>query len=127
MLAPSQTAEASSKVMAAGLCASAPRSPMQTYSACAPDRRPKTSSPTANSVTAAPTASTSPASSLPRMFRFGRSKPVKKRVKNGSASRQPQSDRLTVVAWILTSTSSSLGTGRSTSASRRTSGGPYFS
>ena len=33
--------------------------------------------------------------------------------------------RLTVVARILTSTSSPLGTGCSTSSSRRTSGGPY--
>src|SRR5215218_2462727 len=46
---------------------------------------------------------------------------------NGFALRQPQSDRLTVVAWILTRTSSSFGTGRSTSSTRRTSGGPYRS
>src|SRR5215207_6510922 len=46
---------------------------------------------------------------------------------NGFALRQPQSDRLTVVEWILTRTSSSFGTGRSTSSSRRTSGGPYLS
>src|SRR5215211_2816567 len=46
---------------------------------------------------------------------------------NGFALRQPQSDRLTVVAWILTRTWSSFGTGRSTSSIRRTSGGPYLS
>jgi hypothetical protein len=43
------------------------------------------------------------------------------------AARNPQSDWVTVVAWILTRTSSSLGTGRSTSSSRSTSGGPYRS
>ena len=37
MIAPSQTAAASSKVMPAGLCASAPLSRTQTYSAFAPD------------------------------------------------------------------------------------------
>ena len=90
-------------------------------------RIPKTLSPTLNSVTAAPTASTSPASSLPRILRFGRRRPVKKREMNDSALRSPQSLRLTVEAWILTRTSSSLGTGRSTSSSRSTSGGPYLS
>ncbi len=127
-LAPSQTAAASSKVMPAGLCASGALSCMQTNSACAPKPlTPKTWSPTSNSVTAAPTASTSPASSMPRIFRFGRRRPVKKREMNELALRSPQSVRLTVVAWILTRTSSSLGTGRSTSSSRRTSGGPYLS
>ncbi len=128
MLTPSQTAAASSKVMPAGLCATAALSRTQTNSACAPKPlTPKTSSPTSNSLTAAPTASTSPASSMPRILRLGRRQPVKYRVKNGFALRQPQSVRLTVVAWILTSTSSSFGTGRSTSSSRWTSGGPYRS
>jgi hypothetical protein len=108
--------------------ASGALSPMQTNSACAPEPvTPKTGSPTSNPVAAAPTASTSPASSMPRIFRFGRRRPVKKRVMNSSADRSPQSVRVTVVAWILTRTSSSLGTGRSTSSSRRTSGGPYLS
>ena len=49
------------------------------------------------------------------------------REKNGCGVRQPQSERLTVVAWIRTRISSSFGTGLSTSASRRTSGGPYLS
>jgi len=40
---------------------------------------------------------------------------------------EPAVRPVTVVAWILTRTSSSLGTGRSTSSSRRTSGGPYVS
>ena len=38
MIAPSQTAAASSKLMLDGLCASAPCSRTQTYSACAPER-----------------------------------------------------------------------------------------
>src|SRR5919197_4615573 len=127
-LAPSQTAAASSKVIPAGLCASGALSRMQTNSAWAPDPlTPKTWSPTSNSVTAAPTASTSPANSMPRIFRFGRRRPVKNRLMKNSALRSPQSVRLTVVAWILTRTSSSFGTGRSTSARRRTSGGPYLS
>ena len=49
------------------------------------------------------------------------------REKKGCGFRQPQSDRVTVVAWTLTRTSSSFGVGRSTSSSRRTSGGPYLS
>src|SRR5256714_14711889 len=126
-LAPSQTAAASSKLTPAGLCANGAVSGTQTYSAFAPDlMTPKTSSPTWNSVTAAPTASISPASSMPRIFRFGRRRPVKKRVTNSSAERSPLSVRVTVVAWSLTRTSSSLGTGCSTSSSRRTSGGPYL-
>ena len=57
MQRPSQTAAASSKLIPSGMCATAPLSRTHTYSACA--RRspstPKTRSPTANSVTAAPT------------------------------------------------------------------------
>lgn len=44
----------------------------------------------------------------------------------GRGWRKPQSARSTVVAWIGTSTSLSLGVGRSISSSRRTSAGPYF-
>src|SRR6266511_1628742 len=62
---------------------------------------PNTSSPTLKSVTPAPTS---------------------------SARRTPMaSPRVTVDTWTLTSTSSSFGTGRSTSATRSTSGGPYRS
>ena len=68
-----------------------------------PGHRPRTRS------TAAPTASTSPASSAPRIRSFGRRKPLKKRHRNGFAARTWQSVRLTVVAWILTRTSSSVG------------------
>ena len=59
--------------------------------------------------------------------RLGRRRPANSRHMNGSAARRWQSVRLTVVAWILMRTSSSLGAGRSTSSSRRTSGGPYLS
>ena len=63
----------------------------------------------------------------PGVRRFGRRSPVNTREKNGSAARKPQSERVTEVAWTLTSTSSSFGTGRGTSSSRSTSGGPYRS
>ena len=124
MIPPSQTAAASSKLSAAGLRAKAALSRAQTYSAWAPGLMPKSSSPASNSVTAEPTASTTPASSLPRIGRLGRRRPVKTREKNGCAARQPQSDRFTVVARTRISISSSFGTGFSTSASRSTSGGP---
>src|SRR5207247_2303421 len=42
------------------------------------------------------------------------------------ASRVAQSARVTATARTLTRTSSSLGVGRSTSSSRKTSGGPYL-
>ena len=45
-------------------------------------------------MTAAPTASTSPANSMPRIRRFGRRRPVKKRLMNGFALRSPQSVRV---------------------------------
>jgi hypothetical protein len=108
---------------------------MQVNSACAPNRNPvepKTWSPTANSLTAAPAASTTPASSLPRIGCFGRRMPEIERLRSATArplrrlaSRVPQSARVTATAWILTRISSSLGTGRGTSSSRRTSGAPY--
>ena len=90
--------------------------------------RPKTSSPTANSVTAEPTASTSPASSVPTTLRFGRTESGEetREERVGSAERRSHL-RVTVVAWILTRTSSSSGTGRSISAGRSASGGPYLS
>ena len=103
---------------------------MHTNSACAPKCHaltPKTSSPTANWVTAAPVASTVPASSVARILHFGRRRPLISRLTTGSPARIPQSVRLTVVAWTLTRTSSGLGVGLATSSSRRTSGGPYLS
>src|SRR2546423_6360832 len=135
--APSQTGAASSKVIPGGMCAIRPLSRRHMNSACAPNPiplLPKTRSPTANSRTAAPTASTSPANSVPRTRCLGWRRPKTRRLiklrarpLRRLASRVAQSNRLTVVAWTLTRTSSSLGTGRSTSSSRRTSGGPYLS
>src|SRR2546423_6958962 len=135
--APSQTGAASSKVIPGGMCAIRPLSRRHMNSACAPKPSPllpTTLSPTANSRTAAPTASTSPANSVPRTRCFGRRRPKTRRLIKERArplrrfvSRVAKSNRLTVVAWTLTRTSSSLGTGRSTSSSRRTSGGPYLS
>ena len=78
MHAPSHTAAASSNVMPAGLCATPALSRMLTSSACAPKPvTPKTWSPTSNSPTAGPTASTSPANSMPRTLRLGLSTPMK--------------------------------------------------
>src|SRR5262245_38996236 len=129
-IAPSQTAAASSKLIPAGLRVSAALSRMQTNSACAPNRHaltPKTWSPGVNSVTAGPVVSISPATSVPRIFHLGRGKPLMNRLKNGWPRRTPVSVRFTVVARTLIRTSLSLGTGRWTSSSRRTSGGPYLS
>jgi hypothetical protein len=126
-ITPSQTAPASSKPTPAGLWASAALWRMQTYSAWAPNVQaltPKTSSPTANSVTAGPAASTTPASSLPRIRCRGRRSPVTRRAARGVPARVSVSDRLTAVARILIRISSALGTGRGTSSIRSTSGGP---
>src|ERR1700737_5615268 len=135
--APSQIGAASSKLIPAGICAIRSLARIVRNSACAPNLSPvvpKTGSPTANSLTALPTASTCPANSVPRIRCLGRRMPETRRLINEMArplrrlaSRVAVSNRLTVVAWTLTRTSSSAGTGRSTSSSRRTSGGPYLS
>jgi len=65
-----------------------------------------------------------PANSPPWTFTLGRRSPVKNRVKNGLAPRNPQSVRFTVVACTLTGTSWSLTAGLATSAIRTSSGGP---
>ena len=78
MHAPSQMAAASSKLIAAGMWVTAPAARTLTNSAFAPwPCTPKTRSPTANSVTMEPTASTSPANSMPSVLHFGRRTPVK--------------------------------------------------
>ena len=87
MLGPSESAAASSKLIPAGMCASAPCSRTQTSSALAPDRSPNTRSPTSNSVTPSPTSSTMPASSVPTIRCRGARRPVKTREKNGWAAR----------------------------------------
>src|ERR1019366_8511915 len=121
-------AAASSKVIPSGLWAIGALSRTHTYSACVPNLHgfnPKTRSPVLNSVTATPASATSPASSVPRTRRFGRRSPVTNRAAKGVPPRSPVSVLLTVVAWTLTRTSSSLGTGCATSSRRSTSGGPY--
>ena len=113
-ITPSHTAAASSKPTPTGLCASAALSGMQTNSACAPNVQaltPKTSSPALNSVTAGPAASTTPASSLPRIRCRGRRRPVSRRATGGLPRRVSVSDRLTVVARILIRTWSRSGDG----------------
>ena len=121
---PSTTPAASSKPSRDGLRAITPDSRTQTYSAFAPPLIPKTSSPAANWVTAAPASSTTPANSIPAIVRFGRTSPVSAREKKYSVLRSPQSLRVTLVAWTRTSTSSACGAGRSTSLTLSTSGGP---
>src|SRR3984893_15051582 len=135
--APSQMGAASSKLMPAGICAIRALAGIVRNSACAPNLSPvvpKTWSLTAKSLTAAPTASTVPANYVPRFRCRGLRMTETRRLRHAVArpvrrlaSRVSGSNRLTVVAWTLTRTSSSAGTGRSTSSSRRTSGGPYLS
>jgi transposase InsO family protein len=80
--------------------------------------------PSGKRLTVSPTASTTPANSLPRMVRFGLVTPENPRRNHGWQARKPQSVRLTVVAWTRTSISSASGAGRGTSMMCTTSGGP---
>ena len=71
------------------MCATAALSRTQTNSACAPEPlTPKTRSPASNLETAAPTASTSPANSVPGILYLGRRRPVKYRERNGFPLRE---------------------------------------
>src|ERR1700728_2836426 len=56
---------------------------------------------------------------------LGRRRPIMNLTRNGSPFLIRQSAAQTVVAWMRTKTSLSLGTGFSTSLIWRTSGGPY--
>src|SRR5688500_4581569 len=131
--APSQAAAASSNETLAGLCPTPDASRAVRYSAWAPNpssryaRTPNTSSPTAKRVTSGPMDSTVPAYSSPRMRHFGRRQPLNARWNAGVALRHAQSLRLTVAARTRTRISPAAGAGRSTSPTRRTSGGPYRS
>jgi hypothetical protein len=89
-----------------------------------PSLNPNTRSPAENDVTALPTASTTPANSVPRTVAFGFTSPEKNRTMKGLPARKPQSVRFTVVACTLTRTSPSFTAGVSTSETRTTSGGP---
>jgi hypothetical protein len=106
------------------LWAITPSSGTHTYSAFEPPLIPKTSSPGAKPLTAAPTCSTTPANSIPATGRFGRVNPVKTRANQYSLLRTPQSLRVTLDERTRTSTSFSFGSGRGTSSIRSTSGGP---
>src|SRR5271157_397840 len=102
-----------------------------TYSAWAPYLNPldpNTWSPSANRVAAWPADSTVPANSIPRMLTFfGLQRPFMILMrKDGSAFLNLQSAGVTVVAWMRTRTSLSLGIGFSTSLTWTTSGGPYL-
>ena len=90
----------------------------------------KTWSPCLNRVTSLPVSSISPESSAPRIRRLGFSTPRARRAgiqnERGTVKLlQRKSGADTVVARTRISTSSSRGTGLSTSARCRTSGGPY--
>ena len=97
----------------------------RTYSANAPSHQPHTSSPGRKRVTFAPTASTTPAASVPRIGFVGARIPFPMiRTMNGLARMMCQSCGLTEAARTRTSTSSSPTAGRSISLSSRTSAEP---
>ena len=99
---------ASSKGMPAGIGSKA-FSRAQTYSANAPNvpaakRSVMTSSPSLKRVTAGPTASTTPAASMPTALSFGARKPRKRRMNPGFGFRPSRSARLTDAARTRIST-----------------------
>ena len=97
-----------------------------TYWANAPARSqvdPSTSSPGTRSVTRPPTASTTPATSLPRTARFGRRSPEARRPMYGTPVTVAQSGVLTLVARTRTRTSPAPTGGTGISSSRSTRSG----
>ncbi|MNY39126.1 hypothetical protein D3C86_1737960 [compost metagenome] len=133
MLPPNEIAAASSKLTPAGRWTSAPSSAMVRYSAWQPIPKPddaNTASPTLNFVTALPTASISPASSVPRIGWRGPNIPNTGRAKRPNPAgilreRARQSPEETVLALTRIKTSSSFGSGLASSSMRTTSGEPY--
>src|SRR6266496_3488979 len=119
------TAAACSKVRLTGLGTSLSASACA-YSANAPRQKPSTSSPCRSPRTFAPTASTRPAASTPATRAFGLVSPTSpmSRAMRGSPRITCQSYGLSAAACTRTSTSSAPTSGRSVSASRKTSGGP---
>ena len=85
---------------------------------------PYTSSPTRKRLTPDPTACPRPAMSDPSVRRPGRRRPPS-RAYIGIPRKHSQSERLTEVATISTSTCFGPGVGVGTSSTRRTAGGPY--
>src|SRR5665811_2366367 len=95
------------------------------YSAYAPTHQPKTSSPGRNRVTLVPTASTCPATSVPRTAFFGLRSPYTGRATYGRPLMIAQSAGLTPAARTRTNTWSSAISGLLISLSSRTSAEPY--
>ena len=121
------TAAACSKVRPAGL-GTTRSAAAQAYSANAPRQNPSTSSPVRSPRTFAPAASTTPAASIPATRAFGLVRPTPmSRATSGSPRKMCQSAGLSAAACTRTSTSPAPTSGRSVSASRRTSGGPNLS
>src|ERR1019366_2195824 len=121
-------AVACSKEMLDGFNAS-PYSDADAYSANAPRHQPNTSSPGRNRVTPAPTASTCPATSVPRIGFFGLRNPYDAagRAMYGRPLMIAESPGLTAAAQTRTKTSWSPIAGLSTFLSSRTSLEPYRS
>ena len=129
------TAAASSKLTSGGLSAT-PASGAVAYSAKAPPLRhctprmvsANTSSPARKRVTAAPTDSTIPATSVPGTRSFGRRMPEPiRRSAHGRPATTCQTSGCTEAARTRISTSSSAGAGRWTSRSLSASMAPYRS
>ena len=113
-----QTGAASLKVIFGSFIDKKPSSGIHIYSALQPNPTPvdpKTSSPFLNSFTFFPTASISPANSVPSIGFLGFVKPTKIRPKYGLPFRYIGSSMPTTTANIFISTSLSLGVGFSTS------------
>jgi len=108
----------------AGFFAIAAVSRTTTYSAKAPPAPPKTSSPGSKRLTASPTASTTPAKSLPSRVSAGLPIPDISRMRYGEPRMKCQSSGFTPAARTLTSTWSGAGTGFSTAPTSSTSGEP---
>ncbi len=123
VVADTPTADACSKVRLAGFLMNWLSGPWM-YSANAPLPHPKTSSPGRRRVTALPTCSTVPATSVPGTRFFGLRSPVAKRMTNGEPVIRIQSPTWIEAAWTRTRTSSAAISGLATSSSRSASWEP---
>ncbi len=130
MSAPKGTDAASANGMPGGIGETAAVSAIARYSAFAPrSPMPNTRWPGRKRETSAPTASTTPANSMPGIGWRGPTMP--KASRSGSrkmaSARSPRSrasPEVTVLAWTRTSTSPRRIAGGGTSSTRSTSGGP---
>ena len=115
-MAETPRAEASSKDRSSGLRARA----CSAATACvakAPEHQPRTASPGWKRLTPAPTASTTPAMSVPGTGTLGRRSPYMGRKSLGTPRMMWQSPMCTEAAWMRTSTWPIAGAGVSTSRS----------